>query len=199
MNIAIAFAAGLFSFFSPCIFPIIPSYILFLAGLTVGEFSKSENKSSIRKQIMLNSILFVLGFSLVFIAMGATASSVGHVFSAVRGQLRMIGGVMIMAFGLYIMGVFDWLTLFNFEKKYNMPKPAGYLGAFVMGLTFAAAWSPCVGPILGSILVLAGTSDTMVSGMVLLTFYSLSGLFLVFVGLLVLFNQLQKISSYISW
>lgn len=226
LSIYIAFTAGLLSFFSPCVFPLVPSYILYIAGITLKDFSAREN----RAKIFIHSLLFVLGFSVIFISLGATASLLGQLLSQYKETIRIAGGVIVILFGLYIMGVFR-LQFLDLERRFSLKtKPAGYLGSFLIGVTFAAAWVPCVGPILGAILVLAGTAESLGSGIMHLIFYSLglalpffstalllnyaltyfkkierylgavsfiSGIFLVMVGILVLTDNFQSITNYL--
>ena len=172
LTLPIAFLAGILSFFSPCILPLVPSYIFTISGLSFQEFSKDQNSARVRRALIINSIFFILGFSLVFIALGVTASLLGQLFLAYKDMIRVVGGVLVILMGVYLMGIFNFGFL-NLEHRLKLPKKAGYLGAFLVGVTFAAAWTPCIGPILGTILVLAGSSNTIGRGILLLTVYSL--------------------------
>lgn len=171
LSFTIAFAAGLLSFLSPCILPLIPSYILFLTGISLHDYRSSVGEA--RLKTLINALFFIIGFSLVFIALGATASALGQALMEFRGVIRVAGGVIVIGLGLFLLKVIrlDFLQAhFGWHYKF---KPGSYLGAFVFGMAFSAAWVPCAGPILGSILVLASVSSTMWNGVLLLGFYSL--------------------------
>ncbi len=171
LGVAVAFSAGLFSFLSPCVLPLFPSYLSFITGMSVSDLS-AELPTSARRRVLLHSIAFVLGFSLVFIALGASFSAAGQFLLDYREWIRRTGGVLIVVFGLYIAGVFR-LALFARTAQWQIrEKPAGYLGSLAVGVTFAIGWTPCVGPILGAILSLAGTTETVQRGIGLLVAYS---------------------------
>ncbi len=168
-----AFTAGFLSFISPCVLPLVPSYVSYITGLSVEQLASPETRHRFRGPIMANSLLFIGGFSCVFIAFGASATLVGQFLVAYQDYLRRIGGVLIVFFGLYLLGVFN-LNFLQREKRFHFSsRPAGYIGSFVIGVAFAAAWTPCVGPILGTILLYASTSDGLLDGVTLLTWYSL--------------------------
>lgn len=167
-----AFAAGLLTFLSPCILPVIPAYISYLTGISFDELKGGQAKE-IRKKTLIHSLLFVLGFSFVFITLGASASYLGKFFIAYRTTISKVGGIFVILFGLYIMGLFK-LDFLSKERRIKFKSNKGSkVGSVLLGITFAAAWTPCVGPILGSVLVLAGTSEKMLQGMGLLSIYSL--------------------------
>ncbi len=168
-----AFGAGLLSFLSPCVLPLVPSYISYVTGLSVEQLQRSTERKPFRNAIMLNSFLFIAGFSSIFLAMGASASWVGQWLIEYQEFLRKIGGFLIILMGFFGLGVFNvgWLatdTRFHFQTR-----PWGYGGSFLIGIAFAAGWTPCVGPILGTILLYASTSETVMDGFTLLSFYSL--------------------------
>jgi len=167
-----AFLGGFLSFLSPCILPLIPSYVSYITGISLDEFS-SGNKALIRKLTFINSLSFVIGFSSIFILLGVFSSFIGHILSAYYDVIRIVGGIIIISLGLYIMGVFKIKALSRNLKIHLSFKPSGYFGSFVVGLTFAAGWTPCIGPILGSILLYAGTSGSAGYGFKLLLIYSL--------------------------
>lgn len=168
-----AFSAGLLSFVSPCVLPLVPSYISYISGLSIEQLSKSEERSRFRKEIVLNSLLFIFGFSAVFIAFGASASLVGQLLVTYQEFVRKLGGVLIVLFGLYLLGVLN-LSFLSTEKRFHFKsRPAGYLGSVLIGVAFAAGWTPCVGPVLGTILLYASTTDSLVNGVALLSAYSL--------------------------
>jgi len=173
ISVLAAFSAGLLSFVSPCVLPLVPSYISYITGLSVEQLTDMSERAKFKKAIVLNSLLFIAGFSTVFIAFGASASLLGQVLVTYQDYIRRIGGVLIVVFGLYLLGVLN-LNFLKMEHRYQFRnRPAGYLGSFFIGVAFAAGWTPCVGPVLGSILLYAGTTDSLVDGIVLLTSYSL--------------------------
>lgn len=166
-----ALAAGLLSFFSPCVLPLIPAYFTFITGMTLDELTDSE-PGSIRGRVMVSTASFVLGFSFVFILMGATASLAGRLVYEYQEVLRIAGGAVVVIFGLHVAGLFR-LGFLDVEKRLHLnKKPVHALGTFFVGMAFGAGWSPCVGPLLGSILALAATADTVFKGAALLTVYS---------------------------
>lgn len=174
VQIITAFGAGLLSFFSPCVLPLIPAYICFITGLSVEELNLSGYKSDGKgKNILPESILFVLGFSTVFIALGASATFLGTFLFENLTILKIIGGLIIVIFGLHVSGLLN-IRFLQYEKKFNISKkPLNKLGALLVGMVFGFGWTPCVGPILGSILMLAATKESMGQGIILLIFYSL--------------------------
>lgn len=174
-----AAAAGLLSFLSPCVLPLVPPYLTFIAGTSVEDLA-AEGKAQARRDIFFASVLFVLGFSTVFVALGATASVFGKVLRANLNILSLAAGVAIIVMGLHFLGVFKIGALYR-EKRVEIAKPMGLLGAYVMGLAFAFGWTPCIGPILAAILAVAGSQETVMRGALLLAIYSL-GLGLPFLG-----------------
>ena len=176
VSIFIAFGAGILSFFSPCILPLIPSYLCFITGLSMGELRSIEGRNrtmeNLRK-ILWQTILFIFGFSFIFVSLGATASFLGSIISTHEKIIRLVGGSVIIILGLHVAGVFNIKGL-EYEKRFHLrSKPAGMLGSFLVGLVFAMGWTPCVGPVLAGILGLAGVEKTIVRGVALLTAYSL--------------------------
>jgi cytochrome c-type biogenesis protein len=158
--------AGLLSFLSPCVLPLVPAYLGFITGLGVDEMT------SRRRVAMLHATLFVLGFTLVFLVLGAAATTLGQTFRFYKEWIARIGGVLIVFFGLYLLGVFK-LAFLQMEKRVQLEtKPVGYLGTVLVGIAFGAGWTPCVGPILGGILMLAADEADLQRGMVLLGAYS---------------------------
>ena len=173
ISLIAAFSAGLLSFVSPCVLPLVPSYISYITGLSVEQLTDASERVKFRKAIVVNSLLFIGGFSSVFIAFGASASFLGQILITHQDLIRRVGGALIIVFGLYLLGILN-LTFLKMEQRYQFRnRPAGYLGSFLIGVAFAAGWTPCVGPVLGSILLYASTTDSLFSGVVLLTFYSL--------------------------
>jgi cytochrome c-type biogenesis protein len=197
----LAFLAGLLSFLSPCVLPLVPSYLTFIVGISFEELTGEQAKKGVRRSVISHSLLFILGFSTLFIILGVSFSYFGHFFAAYRDWIRIAGGILIILFGLLISGVFS-LGFMQQEKKFHLQdKPIGYLGSFLVGLTFAAGWTPCVGPILASILLYASTEENVRLGILLLVFYSLGfGLpfFLASLAVNSFLNAFQKIRKYIG-
>jgi cytochrome c-type biogenesis protein len=157
ISIFVAFLGGTFSFLSPCVLPLFPSYLSFITGMSVEELSDSESKTL--KPILQNSLLFVFGFSLVFIAMGASAGFLGGALMTYRDVLQLLGGILVIFFGLYIMGVIKWNVLGRYVQINLASRPLGIFGSVLVGAAFAIGWTPCVGSILGSILALAASRE----------------------------------------
>ena len=222
-EILIAFGAGLISFLSPCVLPLIPGYISYISGSTLENLLKSKNVN------LLPIILFTLGFSVVFIIFGASATFLGKILLKNSFPLRIIAGLIIIIFSLHILGVFN-LNFLNYEKRLDAEKSSNVFSSFLVGMAFAFGWTPCIGPILGSILILASTTESIYEGIMLLTFYSLGlaipfilagyaiqkfplisknikqkmniiiktgGVLLFLTGILIITNQLQAIGFYL--
>ena len=193
LGVLVAFSAGLFSFLSPCVLPLFPSYLSFVTGMSVDRLA-SEVSAFERTQVMLHSLAFIVGFTVVFVSLGASFSAAGQFLLDYRDWIRIGGGVLIALFGLIIAGVLTWGPLGRTVQFQIRSKPAGFLGSFAVGLTFAIGWTPCVGPILGAILTLASNEKTVDRGVGLLLAYS-AGLgvpFLVFSAGLGVFLRLFK-------
>ena len=169
-----ALAAGFLSFISPCVLPLIPGYISFVSGMSLDELrGGSTGSGSSRRQVLVTSLAFILGFSLVFIAFGASASAIGKFVLRNLPLLGKIAGIVIIIFGLHTMGVFK-LGFLEMEKRaHAQRRPAGLLGAVLVGVAFAFGWTPCIGPILAGILAVAGSRETVREGVILLAVYSL--------------------------
>jgi cytochrome c-type biogenesis protein len=190
---SIAFLYGLLSFFSPCVLPLIPSYFCFITGLSLEELTIAP-KAAIRRKIMLSTLAFVLGFSLVFIILGASASYVGALLAEHKSIIRIVGGALIILFGLHLAGILR-IPAFQYEKRLHIrQKPLHLMGTFLVGMAFGAGWTPCIGPILGSLLVLAQDKETVGQGMRLLSIYSV-GLALPFILLSAGINYLLVFTS----
>ena len=153
VNLLVAFTAGAFSFLSPCVLPLFPSYLSFITGMSVDELSAAKSRSL--KPVITNSLMFISGFSIVFIATGASLGSLGGLLLDYRNVIQVLGGLLIIFFGLYITGVLNLTFLGRYIQPQIGRKPAGVLGSALVGAAFAIGWTPCVGPILGSILALA--------------------------------------------
>jgi cytochrome c-type biogenesis protein len=167
-----ALVAGLVSFLSPCVLPLVPPYLVFLAGTSLERFADKEPEPRVKRETVLASFLFVLGFSTVFVALGASASVIGSLIRAYSGPLATIAGVVIIIMGLHFLGVTK-IGLMHREKRMQVTKPVGLWGAYVIGLAFAFGWTPCIGPILAAILAVAASADTVSKGASLLAVYSL--------------------------
>lgn len=166
-----SFLAGLLTFISPCVLPLMPAYISFITGVSVAELEAKTRSELLHT--MLNSLFFVLGFSFIFVMLGASASYFGSLVAEHKELIKWIGGIAVIIFGFHISGFFK-IKLFYREKRMNIEKlTGGYLGSFLVGIAFAAGWTPCIGPILSSILILASTQNTVYKGMLLLLVYSL--------------------------
>ena len=221
-ELLIAFSAGLISFLSPCVLPLIPGYISYISGTTYNELLETKVKLS-------PLIFFTLGFSIVFILFGAAATFIGQLFLSYSNELRIVAGIIIIIFSLHILGFLN-LKFFNYEKRFQVSNNNGFFGPILLGMAFGFGWTPCIGPILGSILVLATTEESLIRGIILLCFYSLglaipfilsglliqkfigvsnklkskmklivniSGYLLLVTGILILTNQLQALGFYL--
>ncbi|HEY2433090.1 MAG TPA: cytochrome c biogenesis protein CcdA [Vicinamibacterales bacterium] len=168
-----AFAAGFLSFVSPCVLPLIPGYISFVSGVSVEEMRADVAPTTSRLQVFLTSLAFVLGFSIVFVLLGASATAIGKFLFARLPLLSKIAGVILVVFGLHTMGVFRLSFLESEKRMHSQRKPAGPLGAVLVGVAFAFGWTPCIGPILGGILAIAGSKNSVTEGVTLLAVYSM--------------------------
>ncbi|VAX28900.1 Cytochrome c-type biogenesis protein CcdA (DsbD analog) [hydrothermal vent metagenome] len=202
ISFMIAFSAGLLSFISPCVLPLVPSYVSYITGLSLEELTSSKDKRRMRALAIKNSLVFILGFSTIFTLLGASTTFVGQFFLQNQAFIRQIGGVLIIFFGLYIMGLFKFSILARDTRLHFKTRPAGYLGSYFIGVAFGAGWTPCVGPILGSILVYASTSGSVLTGVELLAVYSLGlglPLLLASVGIQYFLFYFKKTAKYMGW
>jgi cytochrome c-type biogenesis protein len=184
----LALLAGLASFFSPCILPLIPAYFTFITGLSLEELIESKT-SALRIKILISTILYVSGFSFVFILLGASASYFGSFVFEYRNVITKTGGIVIILFGIHLTGLIR-IQYLDVEKRLHIQKkPLHFLGAFLIGMAFGAGWSPCIGPLLGSILIIAGSQETVRSGVLLLVVYS-AGLAVPFILISIFINFL---------
>ena len=173
VSFPLAFMAGVLSFLSPCVLPLVPSYVSFITGMSFEDLTGSTDRKRVRNLTITNSLVFIAGFSAVFIALGASSSVAGQILFRYQEWLRIIGGILIIIFGLFIAGFLKLDFLMRERKVHLGGKPAGYIGTFAIGMTFAAGWTPCIGPILGSILLFASAKGSAVYGIKLLSVYSL--------------------------
>jgi cytochrome c-type biogenesis protein len=172
VNFFVAFAAGVFSFLSPCVLPLIPSYLSFVSGVSLDAMRGDQVQTRLRLRVVTNALAFIIGFSVIFISFGASASFIGGLLMNYRGVIRVIGGLIVLSVGLYLVGAFKIAALEQYLQFNLKDKPAGYLGSVLVGITFAVAWTPCVGPILGATLALASTEGEIGRGIFLLTGYA---------------------------
>jgi cytochrome c-type biogenesis protein len=172
VNYLAALVAGFVSFLSPCVLPLVPPYLVFLAGTTLERFADKEAEPQIKRETVAAAVLFVLGFSTVFVALGASASVIGSLIRTYSGPLATIAGIAIMIMGLHFLGVTP-IALLHRQKRLEVGKPVGLWGAYVIGLAFAFGWTPCIGPILAAILAVAASEQTVTKGASLLAIYSL--------------------------
>ncbi len=230
VSLLIAFMAGVFSFISPCVLPLIPSYLTYITGISFDELVDNRSQS-VRRRTLFHSLFFILGFTLVFVALGASATYVGAFFQENQVLIRRVGGVIVILLGIHITGVIK-LNFLEREKRFEFTdKPIGYFGSVLVGIAFAAGWTPCIGPILASILLYASTSENVGSGIILLIAYSMglgvpflisalafnsfltyfskfnrylrivsiiSGIFLIVIGFLLVFDYLSVLSQYLN-
>jgi len=196
LTFAVAFTAGLLSFLSPCVLPLIPSYVGFLTGLTLEELDVRRGTA------LVHALWFVAGFSIIFVALGATASALGVLLLQSQVWLARVGGIVVVLFGLYLLGVLRPGFLMRERKLQLARKPLGYVGSTFVGMTFGAAWTPCIGPILGAILTLAAAQASVAHGSVLLAVYSL-GLAIPFVVTALLLDRFlvwfRRFRPYLAW
>lgn len=199
LGLAVAFTAGVLSFLSPCVLPLVPSYASYITGMSLDDLVDSGRDARVHRTVLLHGALFVLGFSTVFVALGASATFIGAFLHAYSGLVGRIGGVVLIVFGLYLLGV---LRLPGAQREWRVhlaDKPVGFVGTFVVGLAFGAGWTPCIGPVLGGILTLAATSGSVWTGVALLSVYSL-GLALPFLlAALLLDRFLSSFARFRRW
>lgn len=198
ITITSSFIAGLLSFLSPCVLPLIPSYITYITGLSFSDLQLEHPPHKIRQMTILHSLLFIAGFTTVFVLLGASATYLGGFLQQHMGAIRKVGGILIVIFGIHVSGLIPINFLLG-EKRVNIHrKPAGLIGSFAVGLAFAAGWTPCIGPILASILMVAATEETVSKGILLLFTYSMGLAIPFFLSslamhqFLTLFNKFKK-------
>jgi cytochrome c-type biogenesis protein len=172
VTIAAALAAGMLSFLSPCVLPLVPPYLVYLTGTSLERFADAETKPRAGRATLAAALLFVLGFTTVFVALGASASVVGALLRAYSAELAIVAGFAIIVMGLHFLGL-TRIALLMREKRVEVAKPVGLWGAYLMGLAFAFGWTPCIGPILAAILAVAAAEETVAKGAAMLAIYSL--------------------------
>jgi len=199
VSVLVAFTAGLISFLSPCILPMIPSYLAFITGISLEELSQDQNLKKVRKSVITNSLFFILGFSILFIALGASATFIGKFLAKNIRWFEIIGGALVVILGLHFAGVFKLKFLERERKIHLEKKPLGLIGTVLVGMAFGAGWTPCVGPILGSILTMAAATQDIAKGIVLLISYSIGlGIPFLLTGLLIhkFFEYFKTVRKY---
>jgi len=228
VSFPMAFLAGILSFLSPCVLPLVPSYVSFITGASFEDLTGAVDRKRIRFLTITNSLAFILGFSVIFVALGASSSFLGRFLLDYQEWIRTVGGIIVIVFGLFVAGILRLDFLLRDRKFHLSGKPVGYFGTFLIGMTFAAGWTPCIGPILGTILVYASSKGSAAYGFKLLAVYSLglglpffvsslainsflsyskillrymrgimiaSGMLLVAFGIILLTNQIGRIST----
>ncbi len=168
-----AFIAGLLSFLSPCVFPLIPSYFMYITGISYSDMLAEHPSHIIRKKSILHSICFIGGFTVVFVLLGASATYIGSFLNEHATIIRKVGGVLLVLLGIHVTGILHIKFLLGEKRVSIKHKPAGYAGSFLVGIAFAAGWTPCIGPILAAILAVAATEEKVYQGILLLFIYSL--------------------------
>jgi cytochrome c-type biogenesis protein len=171
VTIVAALVAGMLSFLSPCVLPLVPPYLVYLTGTSLERFADAEAEPQVRRETLFAAFLFVLGFSTVFVALGAGASAIGAVLRAYSGELAIVAGLVIVVMGLHFLGLTP-IGLLMRQKRLDVAKPVGLWGAYLMGLAFALGWTPCIGPILAAILAVAASEETVAKGAGMLAVYS---------------------------
>ncbi len=198
----IALGAGFLSFLSPCVLPLLPSYLSFISGISLDELLAGKKSSRVRRLTIIHSLMFILGFSIVFILLGASASLAGKILLKYQAWIARIGGAFIVLLGLQFTGVIN-LNFLQKERKFHFrEKPIGYLGSSLVGVAFAAGWTPCIGPILASILFYASTANSMLSGIALLGVYSVGfalPFFFLSLGLETFLERYKKLKRHLRW
>ena len=202
VGLAVAFAAGLLSFLSPCVLPLIPSYVTFITGMSLDELTEGSDRSRVQRSVLVHGILFVLGFTIVFVVLGASATFLGSLFNYASRWVERVGGVLLIAFGLYLLGLLRVPGAAREWRLHLGDKPVGYFGTLLVGITFGAGWTPCIGPVLGGILTLAGTTGSVSDGVRLLLVYS-AGLAVPFLLAALLLQRflgsVRRIGPWLPW
>lgn len=199
VGLAVAFAAGLLSFLSPCVLPLIPSYVTFITGMSLDELTEGQGS---RHRVLVHGALFVLGFTLVFVTLGASATFLGSLFAYASRWVERVGGVLLILFGLYLLELVRLPGAAREWRVHLRDKPLGYLGTTLVGVTFGAGWTPCIGPVLGGILTLAATRDSLGDGIGLLLVYS-AGLAIPFLAAALLLDRflrgVRRVGPWLPW
>ena len=199
IGLAVAFTAGLLSFLSPCVLPLIPSYVTFITGMSLDELTTRERD---RRAVLVHSLLFVAGFTLIFVTMGASATFLGSLFIYAKEWVARVGGVLLILFGVYLLGLIRLPGAAREWRVHLSDKPLGYFGTVMVGVTFGAGWTPCLGPVLGGILTLAATRESVGDGVGLLLVYS-AGLAIPFLAAALLLDRflgsVRRVGPWFPW
>lgn len=202
VGLAVAFVAGLLSFLSPCVLPLIPSYVTFVTGMSLDELTADRDRTRARRAVLVHGSLFVLGFTVVFVTLGASATFLGSLFAYASRWVERIGGALLIVFGLYLLGLLRLPGAAREWRVHLANKPLGYLGTVLVGITFGAGWTPCIGPVLGGILTIAATRGSVSEGVGLLLVYSL-GLAIPFLAAALLMERFlassRRIGPWLPW
>jgi cytochrome c-type biogenesis protein len=204
----IALTAGVLSFFSPCVLPLIPSYLTYITGLSFGQLQDAHPGARVRLTVFIHTLVFILGFSVVFVTLGAIAGVASAKFQLHLREgliwVERVGGLLIILFGIHMTGLFHFGVLLGEKRVHLRSKPSGFIGTFIVGIAFAAGWTPCIGPILASILMVAASSGQAAKGVGLLSVYSLirvveifTGVLLIAVGIMLMFNYMGILTMYL--
>ena len=199
IGLAVAFTAGFLSFLSPCVLPLIPSYVTFITGMSLDDLTARERN---RRTVLVHAALFVAGFTLVFVILGASATFLGSLLAYASRWVERVGGVLLILFGLYLIGLVRIPGASREWRVHLSDKPLGYFGTVLVGITFGAGWTPCLGPVLGGILMLASTRESVGDGVWLLFVYS-AGLALPFLAAALLLDRflggVRKVGPWFPW
>jgi len=193
-SVVTSFLAGLISFLSPCVLPLVPGYISIVSGFSLDQLKSQEQQRSVLGTVVMNSVMFVVGFSITFILLGASATAVGQVLASQKLLFGRLAGILLIIFGIHLTGIYRINFLYQDKRFNNVSKPRGLFGALVLGLAFAFGWSPCIGPMLATVLGLASERDTVAQGVFLLAVYS-AGLGIPFLLTSLGFNQFLSFYS----
>jgi cytochrome c-type biogenesis protein len=203
IGLLVAFAAGLLSFLSPCVLPLIPSYVTFITGMSLDELTAEDaQRERARRAVLVHGSLFVVGFTLVFVILGASATFLGSLFAYASTWMERVGGTLLIVFGVYLLGLLRLPGASREWRVHLADKPLGYLGTVMVGVTFGAGWTPCIGPVLGGILTLAATTGSVSSGIGLLLVYSM-GLAIPFLLAALLMERflgnMKRVGPWLPW
>jgi cytochrome c-type biogenesis protein len=203
VELLVAFSVGMLSFLSPCVLPLVPSYVTFVTGMSLDELTgENAERERVRRAVIVHSLLFIAGFTLVFVILGASATFLGSLFSYASRGLERVGGLLLIVFSLYLLGLIRIPGASREWRVHLGDKPVGYLGTVLVGVTFGAGWTPCIGPVLGSILTMAATSGSVAEGTGLLLVYSI-GLAIPFLLAALLLRHflggMKRIGPWLPW
>ncbi|MBW2062898.1 MAG: cytochrome c biogenesis protein CcdA [Deltaproteobacteria bacterium] len=199
MSYFIAFTAGFLSFISPCVLPLIPGYLSFITGFSFEDVTDAKAAAGLNRRIIVQSLLFIAGFSMIFILLGLSVTALGKLVNAYQDLIRQVGGVIVILLGLYMAGLLPTRFLNKEKRVILQKKPAGAIGSFLVGVTFGVGWTPCVGPILASVLIFASTKNSFIQGFTLLLAYTLGLALPFFISALALDRFLSFFRRFSRW